>query len=116
VSGKDDQRGDDRQLSLPLRTEPRRAFRVIQGEGQRRDETLHDKNDVARLLVGAAVDMMHQRISVERNSEIQRRVDRVLRLFDLAGDDPVAMVLLRRQLDELEKIYREGRDQKRSRR
>jgi len=115
VSDKDDPRGPDKQLSLPLKEAPR-AFRVIQGEGQRRDETLHDKNDVARLLIGAALDMMHKKITVERNSEIQRRVDRVLRLFDLAADDPVAMVLLRRQLDELEKIYREGRDKKSTRR
>ena len=119
VGAEDDKRGKGRpeQMSLALGpTKGPRGLRVIQGEGQRRDETLKSKDDVARVLLGAALDLMHKRISVERNSEIQRRVDRVLRLFDLAGSDPVAMALLRRELDELEKIWREGRDQERSRR
>ncbi len=87
---------------------PARPFRVIRGEGQKRDETLRSRDDVARLLVAAAADMMLKRISVERADEIEKRIDKVMRLFDMVDRNPVMMALLRRELDELEAIWREG--------
>ena len=109
----DDPRNKDRlrQLDLPLR-----RLRVIKGEGQRQERPLKSRDDVARVLVGAACDMMLRRISVERAHEIEVRVERINRLFDRLGDDPTAMALLRRALDELEQIVREGSEKQRSRR
>jgi hypothetical protein len=95
-------------VARPAGGSPARPFRVIKGEGQGRDETLRSRDDVARLLVAAAADMMLKRISVERADEIQRRVNRVMRLFDKVDQDPVVMALLRRELDDLEAIWREG--------
>jgi len=57
-----------------------------------------------------------KRISTERAHEIQVRVDRINRLFDRLGGDPIAMSLLRRELDDLEAIQREGEKKRRSRR
>lgn len=120
-------KGKGQQLLLPLKTTrslqapppPRvappaqRAFRVIRGEGKRRDETLKSRDDVARLLVGSACDLLLKRISPDRAHGIQVRVDRVMRLFDRAQDDSVAMALLRRELDDLERLYREGQEKRR---
>lgn len=91
-----------------------RTFRVIKGEGQKREETLHSRDDVVRLLVGTACDVMLKRISPDRAHEIQRRVDRIMRLFDRVPADPVATALLRRELDDLEGVYRDGQDRRRS--
>lgn len=115
-----------RQLSLPLRVEPspaekrppstptaERTFRVIKGEGHKREETLHSRDDVVRLLVGTACDVMLKRITADRAHEIQRRVDRIMRLFDRVPADPVATALLRRELDDLEGVYRDGQDKRR---
>ncbi|MGC4113851.1 MAG: hypothetical protein QM765_04190 [Myxococcales bacterium] len=120
-------KGKGRQLPLPLRVpaEPRparppstptaeRTFRVIRGEGQKREETLHSRDDVVRLLVGTACDVMLKRITPDRAHEIQRRVDRIMRLFDRVPADPVATALLRRELDDLESIYRDGQGQRRN--
>lgn len=84
-------------------------LRLIRGEGQARDETLHTRDDVARLLVASAADMLLRRISTERAHEIEMRVDRIMRLFDKVDRDPIARPLLRRELDELERIWREGK-------
>jgi hypothetical protein len=128
-----DDKGDKskgRQLPLPLRLSPcappeprakrppvsptaERTFRVIRGEGQKRDETLHSRDDVVRLLVGSACDLLLKRISPDRANEIQRRVDRIMRLFDRVPADPVATALLRRELDDLEGLYRDGQSQRR---
>ena len=111
-------KGGPRQLSLPLHAAndpaPRRslaapsprAFRVIRGEGKRRREPLESRDDVAQLLVGSACDLLLKRISPDRAHEIQTRVDRVMRLFDRIGSDPVATALLRRELDDLEQLCR----------
>ncbi|HCF58679.1 MAG TPA: hypothetical protein DFS52_11890 [Myxococcales bacterium] len=84
-------------------------MRLIRGEGQARDETLHTRDDVARLLVSSAADMLLRRISTERAHEIEMRVERIMRLFDKVGREPIARPLLRRELDELERIWREGK-------
>ena len=127
---KNDKANKGRQLPLPLRVTasapPERAarppssstaertFRVIRGEGQKREETLHSRDDVVRLLVGSACDLMLKRISPDRAHEIQRRVDRIMRLFDRVPADPVATALLRRELDDLEGLYRDGQQQKKN--
>lgn len=122
-----DSRDDDprkaKQLELPLKglstnfrpqppvTAPstsRKVFRVIRGEGRKRDETLRSRDDVARLLVASAANMMLQRMSTERAHEIQARVDRVMHLFDLVERDPLAARFLRHELDELEKVWKEA--------
>ena len=86
----------------------RPGLRLIRGEGRRREEPLASRDDVARLLVDSACDLLLRRISADRAHEIQRRVDRVMRLFDRVSGDPVAMALLRRELDDLETLWREG--------
>jgi hypothetical protein len=83
-------------------------LRLIRGEGQGRDETLRSRDDVARLLVSSAADVLLRRITPDRAHEIETRVDKAMRLFDRAGRDPVARVLLRRELDNLEAVWREG--------
>jgi hypothetical protein len=90
-----------------------RGLRVIKGEGQGRDETLHTRDDVVRLLVSSAADLLLKRISTERAHEIELRVNRIMRLFDRLDDDPIAMPLLRRELDDLEAIWREGQARRR---
>jgi hypothetical protein len=117
----------ERQLVLPLRpglerpaeNPPRpisapaqRAFRVIRGEGKRRDEKLRSRDDVVRLLVAAAADMMLKRITPERAHEIQVRVERVQRLFERCERDPVLWPLLRVELETLEKVWRETEHQR----
>lgn len=103
-------------------SEPRAArsaggLRVIQGEGQRRpDEPLTSRDAVARVLMEAGADMLLRRISPQRAGEIERRVDRVLDLFDRVDDNPILMPVLRRHLDELETLMRETREKRPARR
>ncbi|HLL02708.1 MAG TPA: hypothetical protein VK539_19150 [Myxococcaceae bacterium] len=103
-------------------SEPRPArsaggLRVIQGEGQRRpDEPLTSRDAVARVLMEAGADMLLRRISPQRAEEIERRVDRVLDLFDRVDDNPILMPVLRRHLDELETLMRETREKRPARR
>ncbi len=90
------------------------GLRVIRGGGERRpDEPLTSRDAVARVLMEAGADMLLRRISPQRAEEIERRVDRVLELFDRVDATPILMPVLRRQLDELEALMRETR-QKRS--
>lgn len=113
-----------RQLELPLsgkqealpersatrvvpRDEAPRRLRLIQGEGRGRSEKLHSRDDLARVLVGAAGDMLLKRISAPRGNEIQRRVEKLLGLFDRVDDEPALEPLLRRELDLLEAMLRE---------
>jgi len=95
---------------------PARTLRVIEGGRQRRKETLETRNDVARLLVAAAADMLLHRITSDRAHEIQVRVERVQRLFERCQGDPILLPILRRELDELEALWRESQDKRRSRR
>jgi hypothetical protein len=93
------------------------GLRVIRGEGQRRpDEPLTSRNAVARVLMEAGADMLLRRISPERAGEIERRVDRVLDLFDRVDANPILMPVLRRHLDELEALMRETREKRPARR
>lgn len=93
------------------------GLRVIRGEGQRRpDEPLTSRDAVARVLMEAGADLLLRRISPERAEEIERRVDRVLALFDRVDDTPLLMPVLRRHLDELEALMRETRERRSVRR
>lgn len=113
-----------RQLELPLagkseaapertairavpRDEAPRRLRLIQGEGRARSEKLQSRDDLARVLVGAAGDMLLKRISAPRANEIQRRVEKLLGLFDRVDDEPALEPVLRRELDLLEQMLRE---------
>ena len=86
------------------------GLRVIEGGGQRRqDEPLVSRDAVARVLMEAGVDLLLRRISTARAAEIERKVDRVLDLFDRVDAAPVLMPVLRKHLDELETLMRETR-------
>jgi len=86
------------------------GLRVIEGGGQRRqDEPLVSRDAVARVLMEAGVDLELRRITTARAAEIERKVDRVLDLFDRVDAAPLLMPVLRRHLDELEALMRETR-------
>ncbi|WP_256561500.1 hypothetical protein [Pyxidicoccus xibeiensis] len=92
------------------------GLRVIRGEGQRREEPLASRDAVARVLMEAGADMLLRRITPTRAAEIERRVDRVLDLFDRVDAAPVLMPVLKRHLDELEALMRETREVRAARR
>ncbi|WNG42303.1 hypothetical protein F0U60_35325 [Archangium minus] len=86
------------------------GLRVIKGGGQRRpDEPLVSRDAVARVLMEAGVDLLLRRITPARAEEIERKVDRVLDLFDRVDAAPLLMPVLQRHLDELEALMRETR-------
>jgi hypothetical protein len=86
------------------------GLRVIEGGGQRRqDEPLVSRDAVARALMEAGVDLLLRRITPARAAEIERKVDRVLDLFDRVDAAPLLMPVLKRHLDELEALMRETR-------
>jgi hypothetical protein len=86
------------------------GLRVIKGGGERRqDEPLVSRDAVARVLMEAGVDLLLRRISTARAAEIERKVDRVLDLFDRVDAAPLLMPVLQRHLDELETLMRETR-------
>jgi hypothetical protein len=86
------------------------GLRVIEGGGQRRqDEPLVSRDAVARVLMEAGVDLLLRRITPARAAEIERRVDRILDLFDRVDAAPLLMPVLQRHLDELEVLMRETR-------
>ncbi|MBZ4400058.1 hypothetical protein K8640_29440 [Myxococcus sp. XM-1-1-1] len=86
------------------------GLRVIQGEGRRKEEPLASRDAVARALMEAGADLLLRRISPARAQEIERKVDRVLDLFDRVDRAPVLMPVLKRHLDELEALMRETRE------
>ncbi|WP_226993929.1 hypothetical protein [Myxococcus hansupus] len=87
------------------------------GEGQRRkEEPLASRDAVARVLMEAGADLLLRRISPARAGEIERKVDRVLDLFDRVDVAPVLMPVLKRHLDELEVLMRETREVRAARR
>ncbi|MDR0966640.1 MAG: hypothetical protein LBM75_09120 [Myxococcales bacterium] len=113
-------RSDGAKSDAPRALTPReqaqaRGLRLIHGGGEGRDETLRDRGDVARLLAASAADLLLHRISTVRAHEIEERVNRALRLFDRARTEPLARPILRRELDQLEAIWREGQAQRRGR-
>ncbi len=94
----------------PAPTPPARpGLRVIQGGGQRTHESLGSRDAVVRVLVEAGADLLLRRITPERADEIERKVDRVLRLFDQVDAAPELMPVLKRHLDDLEALMRETR-------
>ncbi len=95
---------DDRQLSLPL-GQP--ALRLLKGGAQAREQRLTSRDDVTRLLLRSAADLLLRRISPARANAIQKKVDRVLTLFDASAVNPSAAKLLRAELDSLERMARE---------
>lgn len=95
---------------------PRGGLRVIQGGGQRTHEALKSRDAVVRVLVEAGADLLLRRISAERADEIERKVDRILRLFDQVDSTPLLMPVLQRQLDDLEALMRETRSIRQARR
>ncbi len=116
--------GGPSQLELPLFSTPpvartaapvlsappaRPALRVIQGGGQRTHEALASRDAVVRILVEAGADLLLRRITPERADEIERKVDRVLGLFDQVDAAPELMPVLKRHLDDLEALMRETR-------
>ena len=109
---------DPEQLESRSRPAPRTPgaprLSLIQGEGQARNTVLHSRDDLARVLVGAAGDMLLRRISAPRASEIQRKVERLLALFDRVDREPLLEKVLRRELDGLEALVRESQGKPRS--
>lgn len=93
------------------------GLRVIRGEGRRRpEEPLASRDAVARVLMEAGADMLLKRITPARAAEIERKVDRILDLFDRVDAMPVLMPVLRRHLDDLEALMRETRELRAARR
>ncbi len=87
----------------------RQGLRVIQGGGQRVQEPLASRDAVVRVLVETGADLLLRRISSARAEEIEKRVDRVLDLFDKVDRSPVLMSVLQRELDDLEALMGETR-------
>jgi hypothetical protein len=71
---------------------------------------------VARVLMEAGADLLLRRITSARAAEIERKVDRILDLFDRVDAMPVLMPVLRRHLDDLEALMRETREVRAARR
>ncbi len=89
---------------------PRPGLRVIQGGGQKKsEEKLGSRDAVVRVLIEAGADMLLKRISSERATHIEQRVNKIMDLFDRVDDSPSLMPILQRQLDELEALMSETR-------
>jgi hypothetical protein len=100
----------------PSPSTARPGLRLIHGQGQRTQEPLGSRDAVVRVLIEAGADMLLRRISPERAEEIEKKVDRVLRLFDQVDATPGLMPVLQRQLDDLEALMRETRERRTVRR
>ena len=85
------------------------GLRLIRGGGQGRREPLATRESVVRVLLEAGVDLLLRRISAARAEEIERRVERVLRLFDAPGSSSDPTAALRDELDALERLMVETR-------
>jgi hypothetical protein len=83
---------------------------VIAGGGQRAREALGSRDAVVRVLLEAGADLLLRRISPERAGEIERRVGRVLDLFDAVDRSVERLPELEREIEELEGLMRETRD------
>lgn len=100
---------DTRQLELSLSSRPR--LTLIQGQGQKVQEPLDNRDAVARVLIEAGADMLLRRISPERAEFIEQKVEEVLQLFDQVDQkQPLALAALKVRLDDLEALMRETRD------
>ena len=105
-----DQKKGPAQLELPLSRPP--SLRVIKGGGQRKQEPLKSRDAVVRVLVEAGADLLLRRISPERAQEIEKRVDRVLDLFDRVDAKPELFIVLERELSSLETLMTETRERR----
>lgn len=90
----------------------RPALRVIQGGGQKRQESLDSRDAVARILMEAGVDLLLRRITPGRAEHIEKEVASVLDLFDRVDAQPALSPLLDRRLDELEALMDESRERR----
>ena len=106
------------QLELPFEVpsekamspcEKRPVFKVIQGGGERRQESLASREAVVRLLVETGADLLLRRISHERAEHIQNEVDRILALFDRVDQNPALLPVLEKSLSGLETLMTETR-------
>ena len=101
--------GGPSQLELPLfATRP--GLRVIPGGGERVHERLLSRDAVVRVLLESGADLLLRRISPERAGEIERRVERVLDLFDAVDRSPARVSELEREIEELEALMRRTRE------
>lgn len=91
----------------------RPGLRLIQGEGQRERRPLRDRNDLARVLAGAAADMLLRRTGPSRMEALSREVDRLLALFDRVDRDPKLKPQLEKGLAKLEASLEADRDRRR---
>jgi hypothetical protein len=89
-----------------VRSPPRLS--VIVGEGKPERRPLRSRDDLARVLVGAASDLLVRRISSVRAHEIEKRVDRLMDLFDRVDREPLMFKVLQRELDDLEALVKES--------
>ena len=89
------------------------GLRLIEGEGKKEAEKLSSRDAVARVLMEAGANLLLRRISIERAEHIERCVNRALALFDLAETQPEQLSKLQAQLEELELLVQESREQKR---
>jgi hypothetical protein len=89
---------------------PRPKLALIRGDGAARPESIRSRHAAIRVLVEVGADLLLKRITQARAEEIQRRIDRVLYLFDRVDSFPEALPELRRELDQLEILMRETRD------
>jgi hypothetical protein len=90
----------------------RPVLRLIRGEGKREHEKLSSRAAVIRLLVESGADVLLRRITPERAQEIERKVERVLRLFDQVDQSPELFPVLQRQLDDLQALMTETRERR----
>lgn len=90
----------------------RPALRVIQGGGQKRQESLESRDAVARILMEAGVDLLLRRITPGRAEAIEKEVSSVLDLFDAVDAQPALGPLLERRLDQLEVLMDETRERR----
>ena len=83
---------------------------MIAGGGKRVHEPLASRDAVVRVLLESGADLLLRRISPERAGEIERRVERVLDLFDAVDRSAARVPELEREIEELEALMRQTRD------
>ena len=92
----------------------RASLRVLPGGGHRRPpESLSSRDAVARVLVGAAADLLLRRIEPGRARSIRFQVERVLVLFDGVEQGTVAPGQLASELEALEGLVDRRTDPRR---
>jgi hypothetical protein len=91
-------------------------LRVLPGGGQRRPpEALSSRDAVARVLVGAAADLLLRRIEPERARSIRFQVERVIGLFDAVEQGRAPRRQLASEIDALEGLVKRREERARDR-